>query len=303
MAAGIFGAWLGTGLVPAGLLAQSPPQAMWQPPSQPTFRAKVDVVAVTAVVYDKEGRPVRHLSRDDFAVLDQGQKRPIVEFRPEPDGPLSLAIVVDTSGSMRISRKWEMAQDVVRQLVSQLDASRDEAALFAFDSSLREVRRFASDVSAIVPAMAQLQPFGPTALYDAMAAAAERFSEDGPARRAMVVVTDGLDTSSELSAERAWDFASRVDAPAYLVLVHSPIDEGSVETARLGDLVRWTGGQTFTVSATAQATLAARQVAEELRHRYVIAFESAMEPGWHPLEVRTRDRKHVVRTRSGYRAG
>lgn len=302
MAAGIFGAWLGTGLVPAGLLAQSPPPQT-PPPSQPTFRAKVDVVAVTAVVYDNEGRPVRHLSREDFSVLDQGQKRPIVEFRAEPDGPLSLAIVVDTSGSMRISRKWELAQDVIRQLVSQLDASRDQAALFAFDSRLREVRQFASDVNAIVPALAQLEPFGPTALYDAMADAASRFTEEGPSRRAMVVVTDGLDTSSELSAERAWDIASTVDAPAYLVLVQSPIDEGSVETARLGDLVSWTGGQTFTVSGVAQATVAARQVAEELRHRYVIAFESAREPGWHPLEIRTRDRKHVVRTRSGYRAG
>jgi Ca-activated chloride channel family protein len=292
LAAGITGAWLGTGLIPAALLAQTP--------QRPTFRSTVDVVALTAVVHDRKGRPVVNLVKEDFAVLEQGVSRPIVEFRTEPDGPLSLAIVVDTSGSMRISRKWEMAHEVIRQLLVQLDPERDEAALYAFDSRLREVRRFANEIDSIPSVLAELHPFGETSLYDAMAATASKFTGEGPARRAMIVITDGVDTSSRLTPEQAWTVASAVDAPAYIILVRSPIDEGEMETARLQDLVRWTGGYTFSVSAPAHASVTTRRMTQELRQRYVIAFEAASQPGWHPLEVRTRDKDHVVRTRSGY---
>lgn len=303
LAAGIFGAWLGTGLVPAALLAQAP--------QRPTFRSAVDVVAVTAVVHDRKGRPVVDLVKEDFAVLEQGRNRPIVEFRIEPDGPLSLAIVLDTSGSMRISRKWQMAHEVIRQLLAQLDPERDEAALFAFDSRLREVRRFANDIRSIPPALEQLEPFGQTSLYDAMAATAEKFSVGGPSRRAMVVITDGIDTSSKLTPAQVSGMASAIDVPVYVVAVLSPLDhpgqdlavvgaDSSPVATHLSNLSYWTGGTLFMVSAPAHASQAARDLITELRHQYLIAFEAAREPGWYELDVRTRRRELTVRARSGY---
>ncbi len=71
----------------------------------------------------------------------------------------------------------------------------------------------------------------------------------------------------------------------------------------LGDLARWTGGEFFLTSATPQTALAARRIVDELRHQYLIAFDSASRPGWHPLEVRARDRHLVVRARGGYLVG
>ena len=71
-------------------------------------------------------------------------------------------------------------------------------------------------------------------------------------------------------------------------------------TGRLGDLARWTGGDIFAAVGPAKTSIAARQIVTELRHQYLIAFEPGTQPGWHPIELRTRDRDHVVRARSGY---
>jgi hypothetical protein len=74
-------------------------------------------------------------------------------------------------------------------------------------------------------------------------------------------------------------------------------------TGSLADLARWTGGQSFVASTPAQRSLVARQILDELRHQYLIAFESSGSPGWHPLVVRARDKDLTVRARSGYHAG
>ena len=79
--------------------------------------------------------------------------------------------------------------------------------------------------------------------------------------------------------------------------------ERSALTGELSDLALWTGGRAFAVSTIAERSVVARQIVEELRHQYLIAFESSDRPGWHPLEVRTRDKDLSVRARSGYFAG
>jgi len=100
----------------------------------------------------------------------------------------------------------------------------------------------------------------------------------------------------------------------YIVAVVQPIDlqdgNGSRElkgdAARQGslsDLARWTGGQLFSTTVPAQSSAAARRILEDLRHQYLIAFEPGTEPGWHPLELRVRQKDHSVQTRSGYVAG
>jgi hypothetical protein len=114
---------------------------------------------------------------------------------------------------------------------------------------------------------------------------------------------------SEVSA-----LASDMDVPIYIVGVVPSIDNPSADVATtpadrsaltgpLLDLATWTGGHTFVVSTPAQRSLAARQIIDELRHQYLIAFESSGKPGWHPLVVRTRNKDLTVRARSGYNAG
>jgi hypothetical protein len=100
--------------------------------------------------------------------------------------------------------------------------------------------------------------------------------------------------------------ASGIDVPVYIIAVMSPIDDTKEEGSRseptgpLSNLAHWTGGDYFSASAPAHASVAARQIVDELRHQYVLAFEASTSPGWRPLEVRARDRDLVVRARAGY---
>jgi Ca-activated chloride channel homolog len=298
---------------PMSVAAQDP-QAEQQ--ARPMFRSSVDLVSVAAVVRDRKGRFVRDLSRDDFQVVEAGQTRQILDFRRQSDGPIKVALLFDVSGSMRLGSKAVDARQAARHLLSALNAT-DMAALFTFDSALRQLQGFTSDMAAVDAGMSSIErPFGQTSLYDAIAETA-RFAAAGSReggrlaqRSAVVVLTDGVDTRSRLSPEEVSAVASGIDVPVYIVTVLAPIDadasqaerEGSAEQP-LASLARWTGGELFTTSAPAHASVAARQIVSELRHQYVLAFEASARPGWRPLEIRARDRDLRVKARSGYTAG
>jgi Ca-activated chloride channel family protein len=161
--------------------------------------------------------------------------------------------------------------------------------------------------------MLTLVPFGATSLHDAIARTAERVGAREGHRRAVVVLTDGNDNASRLSPGEVSAVASVIDVPVYIVGIVSGVDNPSSETAiapdrsplagPLSDLATWTGGHVFVASTPSQRSMAARQIVDELRHQYVMAFESSGHPGWHPLVVRARNRDLVVRARGGYIAG
>jgi Ca-activated chloride channel family protein len=282
---------------------------------QATFRSGVDLVTVSATVRDSKGRLVTNLTQKDFQVIDSGQPRAINEFRSER-APLSLAILFDVSGSMDISARATAAKFAAYHLLSSLDDGRDEAGLFAFDSRLREVAPFTVDTRALKGALGEVDSFGATSLHDAISAAAERVATRPMARRAVVVLTDGIDTSSVLSPAQVSAKAAAIDVPVYIIATVMPIDDPFSDRATPGskrqapasvgtieDLARWTGGALHYSSSSASAFKAARAVVDELRHLYLIAFEPGAVPGWHPLEIRTSQKDFVVRTRGGYVAG
>jgi VWFA-related protein len=298
-----------TALLPTGAGAGQPsPQT-----AIPTFRSATVVVSVTAVVRDRKGRFVRDLGRNDFVVAEEGKPRTIVDFRSESDGPVKLALLVDISGSMRVASRATEARDAARHLFGALRPA-DEAALYSFDTRLRRVHGFTSDVKALDAALDDVgRPYGQTSLYDAVAEMSKTFAvvpfeAEGrlPQRRAVVVLTDGIDTRSRLTSSEVSAIASAIDVPVYVVAVMSPIDNppGDDRTDRqdsaLDNLARWTGGALFIVTAPAHASVASRQIVDELRHQYVLAFEASTLGGWRPLEVRARNRDLIVRARAGY---
>jgi VWFA-related protein len=125
-------------------------------------------------------------------------------------------------------------------------------------------------------------------------------------RRAVVVFTDGMDTSSQMTPEQVSAIASAIDVPVYVITVVSPgeFEDRTVATdSTLRTLAQWTGGDLYVVSAPAHESVAARQMVDELRHQYVLAFNASPARGWHPLDVKTRDRELIVRARRGYAAG
>ena len=128
-----------------------------------------------------------------------------------------------------------------------------------------------------------------------------------------MVFTDGNDNASSLTAPEVSGIASAIDVPVYIFGVVLSIDnpltefstvgDRSVLLGSLNDLATWTGGSVFVASTPAARSAAAQQIVEELRHQYVIAFESSGKPGWHPLVVRAHGKGLIVRARSGYFAG
>ena len=285
-----------------------------QEQAPPTFKTGVDLVSVSVVVKNQKGRPVTGLSRKDFELFDAGRVKAITDFRAEAS-EVSVAVLLDTSGSMHISGKWNAARDAVAKLAGELQHGRDHIALFTFDNELHVVQPFTTSPADIVQALGRVQPWGSTAMFDAVSEAGKRLAAEDGARRAIVVVTDGLDNRSRLDATDVSAAASAIDVPVYSFVVSSTLDRTSDEIAAesgaptpsrgtLDDLSRWTGGASFVSTTPMETAAAINQIVTELRHQYVMTFESGAPAGWHPLLVRVHDGNNfVVRTRSGYMAG
>ena len=283
------------------------------PAEQPlaTFKSSIDLVRINAVVRDKKGRFVSSLAATDFEVEDGGVPRTITEFRREEAG-VSIAMLFDVSGSME--DRMKNAKEAATHVLSWLNQDGDEGAVFTFDTRLTQISPFTAGKTTLPDELALVKPFGATSLHDAIAKTAEKVASRDVLRRAVVVFTDGKDTASKLTPGEVSGIASSIDVPVYIVGIVPPIDNPSGQNALSGadrsplaraltNLSEWTGGRTFAVSTIAERSQMARQLIDELRHQYLIAFEASTLPGWHPLVVRMRDKDLTVRARSGYIAG
>ena len=281
-------------------------------PQSATFRSSVDLVRVAAIVRDQQG-PVRSGSDGSRFRSDRrrARSRPITDFRQDIAG-VSVALLFDVSGSMEGLFGQAREAGDARAELARRDAGR--GGVFRFDTRLEESMPFTSGLRALPPTLSTVMPFGATSLFDAIARTAERVAVREGRRRAVVVFTDGNDNASQLTAAEVSGIASAIDVPVYIVGVVSSIDNPSSDNLAAGptnrrwpaplvDLANWTGGHVFVASTPVERSLAARQIVEELRHQYLIAFESSGDPGWHRLAVRVRNKKMVVRARSGYIAG
>ena len=276
----------------------------------PRFTTSVDLVPISAVVRDGHGRAITSLTAADFEVRDNGQLRQLLRFELDNSSPLTIAVLVDMSGSMRLGSKFAAAREVVDALAADLHEGRDQVGLFAFDSDLHVLQPFTAHPAVVSSALVDAEPFGATSLYDAIAQTAKRLAAQPSQRHAIVVLTDGVDTSSALAPADASARASAIDAPVYIVATVPRIDQASyVEraaapnaraTADARDLALWTGGDLLWANGVADAALCARRILAELRQQYVMAIEAAPVADWRPLDIRVRGRSLSVRARSGY---
>ncbi len=281
--------------------------------AQPTFRSSVELVTVTVAVRDSRGRVIKDMKQSDFEVFDSGSPVKIKDFYAG-DAPISLAILLDISGSMSVSGNIDRAREAVKMAMQTLRAGSDEAALFTFDSQLQEVVRFTQDLERVHRVSLEGKPWGTTLLYDAIAQTAELVAARANRHRALLVITDGVDSGSVMTPPQVSAVASEIDVPVYLLTVVNPIDHTggefavggeaqAAQTATLADLARWTGGDMRIASVPAHTAEAIRDLFTELRHQYLITFEPGTRPGWHPLEIRARKKNLIIHARSGYVAG
>lgn len=280
-----------------------------------TFRSAVDLVSIQASVRDKHGRPLPGLKAADFEVRDNGQPRSILSLRSDVRSPVSVAVLVDMSGSMRVGSKIAVARHAYSSILSQLRDGEDELGVFTFDTRLHERQSFTTAIDRLNKLLDDFQPFGATSLYDATAATARRLAERSAAHKAIIILTDGIDTSSSMSAPEVSAIASSIDVPVYIVAtVASAADKTAMsgaaaerpvvtEAADLRDLAEWTGGRLVFATTFEETVNAAADLLGELRQQYVLAIEAAATPEWRRLEVRVKRSSASVKARSGYFGG
>src|ERR1044072_2339412 len=157
-----------TTLATAGSLsAQAPAQRTPAQAPQATFKSGVDLVTASVAVRTDNGRVVRDLKRSDFTVIDAGQPAPIKDFYVG-DSPISLAILLDISGSMAVGGNMDRAREAVAVATMNLREQSDQAALFTFDSELQQLLTFTKHLEQVRRVSLKATPWGKTSLYDAI---------------------------------------------------------------------------------------------------------------------------------------
>ena len=250
-----------------------------QEPEVAVFKSGVERVAVAATVRDSRGRLVTNLQARDFELFDDGRARSLISVWSEPS-PSSAAILMDTSGSM--ATKMERAHDTARMLVAGLTPGVDEVAYYTFDTTLQQVRPFSKKFHFDDVPLGKAKAFGATSLWDAIADTARQMS-DRQQRRALIVITDGVDSASKMKPSEVSAIASELDVPVYILVITFDLEVDQRETSAiqgpLADLAAWTGGDSLPVRDIETAASATSQILAELHHQYVIAFEPGRDAG------------------------
>ena len=162
-----------------------------------SFRTAVDLVTLNATVTDASGHAVTGLRAEDFIVYEDGERQQVSQFEAERV-PVSLGLAVDTSGSMA-GEKMSAAQAAVSRFVVDLLGPRDQVFLYRFDSRPTLVQGWTDDRRAVVRSLGLVRPAGGTALYDAVAEAVPLAATGTRRKKALVVISDGNDTDSEIT--------------------------------------------------------------------------------------------------------
>jgi VWFA-related protein len=294
------------------LLAGFPPRLAMAQVDQPqaTFKSSVDLVSVTAVVRDKKGRVVRTLTPKDLVVTDAGNHRTIVDMQADDQSPASVALLVDGSGSMRLGSATVSSQQICELILANLRRDKDLAALMSFDTRLLTLREFTQEFDRIRSGLGEVEAFGSTSIYDAIAGTAAVVATRTQNRRAVVVITDGADNASSFTPEEVAWISSTIDVPVYVFAVGelnplpSPgIASGTEQRNSLFELARATGGDYFYAASPSLVVQSTNKLLEELRHQYLIAFEPGTATGLRRIEIRARNTDYKVRSRKWYSSG
>jgi Ca-activated chloride channel family protein len=277
---------------------------------QEETRIVVDVTRVNLLftVTDKKGRFVTDLNKDDFEVIENKKQQVIQQFMAEADLPLRLAVLVDTSNSIRDQFRFEQ-QAAIRFIQSVLRPREDKLMLVSFDTAAEMVSDLTDDLKVLEQGVKNMRPGGGTSLYDAIYfACKEKLMLDQPRdkfRRAMIVISDGEDTESRMSRDQALEMAQKADVVIYAISTNIKRDDSDGDKV-LKYLTEETGGQSFFPFKIEDLDQNFENIANELRHQYNVFYrpEPLKADGlYHPVTVKTRNRRDlVVRARKGYYA-
>jgi VWFA-related protein len=280
-------------------------------PSADDFsRITVDVTRVNLLytVTDKKGRFVSDLTKDDFEIIENKKPQKILEFTAETDLPLRLAILIDTSNSIR--ERFRFIQEAATDFVTTvMRPGKDRAIVVSFDTSAELVADLTDDQVVVTKAIRELRPGGGTALYDAIFfSCRDVLMKDQPRdkfRRAIIVLSDGDDNQSRYTREQALEMAHKADAVIYTISTNITHLETTGDKV-LKRFAEETGGIAFFPFKAEDLGQSFENIANELRHQYNVFYrpEPLRTDGlYHPVDIRVKERKELsVRARHGYYA-
>jgi VWFA-related protein len=304
------------------LFAQQPPVQQAQKP----LKIKVEMVHLFATVRGKHGNIVSDLKKDNFRVFEDGKEQKVAYFSNEMNMPLTLGMLVDTSGSQDqlLGAEKQAAEEFLQQILTP----KDLAMVITFDldvnlladfTSTRRVLDSAIDRAQInAPANPSMIAQGPfpnssrpngTHLYDAIYLACHDKLNGEAGRKAVIVLTDAQDYGSTETLDQAIDAAQRSDTVVHVLLISNPwqyLYAGGYEGQRVAEkLTKQTGGRLIRVTSGKQLDKAFKELAQELRSQYVIGYyptDSARDGSFRKIKVETTPEKYHILTRSGYYA-
>ncbi len=310
--------WLAVGLILAFAAARPALAQDQNPPDETTttLRVSTNVVNVLAIVKDKQGHLIPSLTKDDFTLSEDGKAQEIRYFSRETDTPLTLGILVDTSGSEQrmLSVEQQRAKDFIRQVVRP----KDLAFVMHFDLEAELLQDLTSDVSRLDRAIGETQinaggtgvlpstfpgqdNIG-TVFYDAVYLAAHDILRNEIGRKVIVVITDGMDHGSKESLDSALEMAQKADVTIYCIAVIGQEygGEGIMEK-----LSRETGGRVIRANRDKDLAVAFQQIADELRTQYLLGYtpiDTRHDGAYRKISVKVRDGQYKVQARRGYYA-
>jgi VWFA-related protein len=291
------------------LWAQQPAQPRQQA-SEDDTRISVDVTRVNVLftVTDKKGRFITNLNRGDFEIVENKRPQNIMEFTAETDLPLRMAILVDTSNSIR--DRFRFIQEAAIEFInSVMRPGTDRALVVSFDTQTQLISDLESNTEKLADKIRDLHAGGGTSLYDAIFyACRDKLAMDQPKhkfRRAMVILSDGDDTQSSMSRDQALEMAQKSDVVIYTISTNISRQETDGDKV-LRYLAAETGGLAFFPFKVEDLAQSFENIANELRHQYNLYYRPEplkTDGSYQTLNVKVKGRKDlVVRARKGYYA-
>ena len=300
------------------LVASLAGAAVPQEPAQgPALKKTVNLVNLFATIRDKNKRIVGDMKQEDFRVFEDGGEQKIAFFSKEVTMPITLGLLIDTSGSEQ--NRLGAEQEAASRFLERVMKKGDEAMVISFDLDVDLLADFTDDRAQIERAINKARigavsggvvtpgtipsNTGGTHFYDAVYLACNDKLVTEAGRKALVIITDAQDEGSRLRLEEAIEAAQRTDTVVHVLLVHDPGYSWRPDVAK--KLSDETGGRTIEVSSEKRLTEAFDQISEELRSQYTLGYyptNAAKDGRFRRVKVETANKDYRVLTRKGYYA-
>jgi VWFA-related protein len=267
----------------------------------------VDLVNIYFTVTNKKGQLIPKLGPESFSVFEDGAAQEITHFSRETDVPLTIVLLIDTSGSVRDKLEYEQ-QAAMEFFHSTLQPARDRAAVLTFDSSVEQRQDYTDDPELLSQAVLHAIAGGGTRLFDALAFSVREKLSGSTERKVIILLTDGRDNVSTTTLEEAVETARRQGVVIYTMSMNAfgvRLDDSNRGDWILGVLAEETGGKAYFPTAVKDLRTYFSRISKELRCQYTLGYRSTnsrRDGSFRTIQIDARNNRYSVRARPGYYA-